>query len=131
MKIIKDSDVAEWADKYNFVDENNVVVGYSSSQGCCENAAYFFADIEPTEADSRDEADPAPSLLEPYRFDPDYFKELPDTARNLDSGGCVAFRLLAPDKPPLYLVLFNSHNGYYSHGFTVKVNGQQTREGSL
>ena len=28
--------------KVNFVDENNVFVGYDMRQSCCEQAGYFF-----------------------------------------------------------------------------------------
>jgi hypothetical protein len=60
-----------------------------------------------------------------YRFDPDYFEDvIPARSKYgsnvLDEGGMVRFRLVAEGKPDLYLHLFNSHNGYYSHGFNVE-----------
>ena len=33
-------------DKVNFVDENNVFVGYDLLQDCCEDANWFIADRE-------------------------------------------------------------------------------------
>jgi len=42
----------------------------------------------------------------------------------------VAFKLISADKV-LYLHLSNSHNGYYSHGFTVEVGGEVIRGGSI
>lgn len=38
-----------------------------------------------------------------------------DHEGDLDEGGIVVFRLLHPSKPPLYLHLYNCHNGYYGH----------------
>lgn len=117
-----------WSEKVNFVDENNVVVGYDMSQHCCENAGYYFTGDEPHEkqaVETRDDKDPPESELAPYRFDPEWFREL----SMVYDGGACAFRLTAPNLPDKYLVLFNSHNGYYSHGFTMEVGGVQKREG--
>lgn len=35
---------SNWDSKVNFVDENNVVLGYDLSQDCCEHADWFIAD---------------------------------------------------------------------------------------
>ena len=108
-----------FSDKVNFVDINNVFVGYELYQDCCENADWFISTTlskDPYDTSSHVEN---PDLdLEPYSFDPNYLQEL--EAANLDEGRMVAFRLIAKGKPDLYLHLYNSHNGYYSHGFQVK-----------
>lgn len=114
-------------DKVNFVDENNVFVGYDLQQDCCEEADWFIADraidgIEDTEA----------SMLEglkPYRFDSDYFVEH-NPGGDCDLGGIAIFRLVAPSQPDRYLHLYNSHNGYYCHGFEMK-KGYRTLQSGL
>ncbi len=117
--------------KYNWVDENNVVVGYSSDSCCCEHFGFYYTMGECVDTININlEANDPPDLTA-YRFDPDYFKELNDTEGRLDSGGAVAFRLVAPIEPDIYLVLFNSQNGYYSHGFNMDVGGISKRSGSL
>jgi hypothetical protein len=117
--------------KFNFVDENNVVVGYDSHQDCCENAAWSYTHNEPTTFKFAEIPTPENYDTEAYNFDPAWFRELTETRDSLDEGGAVAFRLTAEGKPDLYLVLSNSHNGYYSHGFTLEVGGIVARNGSL
>lgn len=114
----------------NFVDNNNSVVGFDTNQSCCECAGWSIQPTEPPHADIS-EVSPTDEALEPYQFAPDYFKELGFPAGSYDEGGAVCFRLDAPDKPSLYLMLFNSHNGYYSHGFTVDVKGLPKKTGYL
>lgn len=134
--------------KWNFVDENNVVVGYDNRPDCCERFGFIFTpDWKAVDArivtQREDEqilsnVPPEDELLK-YRFDPEWFQELPNEApagkpawhAPFEEGGAVAFRLIAEGERDLYLILYNSHNGYYSHGFTVEVGGQKTRKGSL
>jgi len=123
MKIINTND------SVNFVDCNNGVVGYDTSQNCCERAGYSIRFDEPTVA-STNEDEPSAEVLEPYNFDPAYFTEL-SFADDYEDGGAVCFKLVAQDKQPLYLMLFNAHNGYYSHGFTVDVKGLETKSGFI
>lgn len=118
--------VFEDASKVNFVDENNVFVGYDMGQCCCEAASWAIVPELPAKTpDASDYGD-----LTDYRFDDEWFRDdlgWPD----LDEGDAVAFRLVAPNKPHLYLCLWNAHNGYYSHGFDMTVGGEQLRSGSL
>lgn len=77
--------------------------------------------------------DPLPQTLdwENWEFDPDYFVEA-EAGRNLDGGGMVIFRLThKTDDKHQYLHLFNCHNGYYGHGFTMTIGGDIKHEGSL
>ncbi len=48
----------------------------------------------------------------------------------MDGGGMIIFRLVNGCEEK-FLHLYNVHNGYYSHGFEVKVGGKTTRDGSL
>lgn len=117
-----------WTSKVNFVDKNNVLVGYDLSQDCCEHADWFISDI------SEDRFPPEnlnqPTELDGYVFDtnwgiPDVF-EHPD----LDMGGAIIFRL-TNGKDTKWLHLFNIHNGYYCHGFHVNYGDTIIKEGAL
>jgi hypothetical protein len=116
-------------EKVNFVDGNNVLVGYDMSQSCCENADWTILPVPATAPD------PAPNPLpdlEPYYFDIETPPVKGSIAGDLlDSGDCISFKLVAEDLLPLWLTLFNAHNGYYSHGFTQSVGGRLALEGSL
>ena len=118
MKIFTGNNSA-WSQKVNFVDEHNVGVGYDMSQCCCEHASWFISttkDVEYPLSESCEHADE--TIVAPYSFDVDSFETV-DEAKGLDAGGMVRFRLVADDLPDLFLHLFNCHNGYYSHGFTM------------
>lgn len=123
LKIFKGPDT--WGEKVNFVDDANVVVGYDLASQCCECADYCFS-RDPktlTKIDTLDQA-----TLDLLRFDPESLQESefePETETF-----CVSFRLVGDDAP-WYLILSNCQNGYYSHGFTVAVNGKGVRDGSL
>ncbi|MCP3703193.1 MAG: hypothetical protein GY954_09735 [Alteromonas sp.] len=127
MKIFTGSE-SSWEEKVNFVDENDVFVGYDIGQDCCEHADYFIADTI-TPYSYNDEGQKVLPDVEAYSFDRDFFQtiESPD----LDAGGMVAFRLVASGKPDLFLHLFNAHNGYYGHGFEVKHGGETVRNDYL
>jgi hypothetical protein len=113
--------------RYNFIDDNNVLVGFDSSQGCCESFGFYFATAETNKSNE----DYQPTEFEDYYFDVNYFKEL--SLNSGDGGGVVIFKLLPTKKKknPMYLHIFNDHNGYYSHGFEMKINGKDIYEGSL
>lgn len=111
----------------NFVDKNNVFVGYETgNQNCCEQT-YFVINNKPSlsEFDSIDSEEE----LEPYVFNVDYVESLVNIGDYDDN--YKVFELVAEGKPNLYLTLVNHHNGYYSHGFEVKINGKIVESGSL
>lgn len=123
MKIFTGNE-SSWQEKVNFVDENDVFVGYDMEQDCCEHADWFIANkITPYSYDDEDKKE-VPDV-EAYSFDKDFFQTV--ESQDLDEGGMVAFRLVADGKPDLYLHLFNAHNGYYGHGFEVKHGGETVR----
>lgn len=120
--------VKPFEDKVNFVDQNNVVVGYDMSQDCCEYADWLIADA-PTDqfhngCSHQTNVDETDYIQ--YCFDVDYFEE-----DGYDETSIAIFRLVAPELPDKFLHLHNTHNGYYSHGFTMKVNEQMIRSGGL
>ena len=119
-----------WDSKTNFVDVNNVVVGWDTAQNCCEVWGNHFQLVEPLayQADwPTDGVQFTAEQLEPYVFDPEYRQEY----SNEDEGRCAVFKLVGEGLPPLYLVLNNSHNGYYSHGFKMDKAGVTIHEGNL
>ena len=125
MKVFEGSG-SSWGSKVNFVDDNDVFVGYDSHQNCCEHADWFIAE-EITASTSHSENETGIDL-ESYVFDKDSFEEV-----ECGDADCsmVAFRLVSEGNPDLYLHLFNVHNGYYSHGFEVKHSGEVVESGSL
>jgi len=114
--------------KFNFVDEHNAFVGYDSYQSCCEHADWFLADeVMPYryDMDLCQELD-----WENWEFDQDFFQEVNDG--HLDGGGMVCFRITHKSEDRcMYLHIFNSHNGYYGHGFRFSVNNNIKHEGYL
>jgi hypothetical protein len=103
----------------NFVDDNNVFVGFSMENSCCERFDYFFTrSPEATLPEYPDGIEVSEDTLAKYSFDPS-FCETPYLDL-MDSGGAAMFRLVCPGEDDLYLVLFNEHNGYYAHGITSK-----------
>jgi hypothetical protein len=116
--------VKPWPDKVNFVDANNIVVGYDMSQQCCEYASWYISDSTKTDFDKSKDA---PDDVEEYLFDPEYMV----MSEFEDHGWAVRFRLVADNKPGLYLHLYNVHNGYYSHGFTVEQGGVVVKDGNI
>lgn len=115
-----------YSEKWNWVDENNVMLGFDASQDCCENfgSMYHTDPKTPRESDiNLSEAD-----LESYRFDPDFFEH--GNLGDLDEGDSFTVKLVDTKKesphPELYLTIFNEHNGYYSHGFSFDKEGETT-----
>ena len=110
--------------KINFVDEKNVFVGFDYQACCCEQFGYFFSKTEPLTEDVKGEKDFDP---EGYCFDKEFYK----TQDAGEAGAEAIFRLTHPSKPEIFLTLFNHHNGYYAHGFTMTVDGENLRSASL
>ncbi len=109
--------------KFNWVDENNVVLGYDSHQACCERADYFYSDKPESIIVKGLNPD-----LSSYSFETSFFEEGGD-----GETGMAIFKLVSSNMnlPTLYLHLHNTHNGYYSHGFCLDVGGTVFRKGSL
>lgn len=102
--------IKEEGDKVNFIDEHDHFVGYDTGSGCCEHAGWFISD-KPERFHDQQEGNTFD--LKHYYFtkDPVIHGE-----GDFDEGGMVIFTLGHIVFPPLYLHIFNSHNGYYSHG---------------
>lgn len=104
-------------EKYNWIDKNDLYVGYDTATDCCETAEWYVH-TKPITSTAYEELPKVDYDLDGYIFDTvsaliglDY--QIEDTG--LDEGDNVVFKLIHPSKPPLYLHLYNSHNGYYAH----------------
>jgi len=117
--------------KVNFVDDNNVFIGFEIDQSCCENAGWFISDLEETIIYDKDfRAIPRKDMdTTGFNFDTTYFKEVTEE-NQFDRGGLVRFKLTRGEKS-LYLHLYNCHNGYYGHGFEAEIGGIKWRKGII
>lgn len=120
--------------KVNFIDSNNVLLGYDLCSCCCENASWTIGESKDGSNPIHwgDESESKEIDLPGYVFDPDFCERLD----NNDNEQYVAiFKLVSrppygsPKKPDLYIRLENHQNGYYSHGFVFR--GDVVIEGSI
>ena len=124
--------IFERDDKVNFVDENNVLVGFDFYASCCENFGYFFSKGIPTEIPENTETDGVdqkhlvPSDLEGFVFDTTFCKEV----EMGDEQYIATFRLTRRNEER-FLTLYNCHNGYYGHGFEMKLGKRCVFDGCL
>lgn len=114
----------ETGTKLNFIDDRNVFAGFDFEQGCCEHFGWRVLVDGRFDVYAQGDADKRAGLeMKDWVFDTetppreDLTGILPDVS--LDEGGAVAFRIrhewLLDEKG--WLVLYNSHNGYYHHGW--------------
>lgn len=115
-----------WIKKVNFIDENNVAVGYDLEQDCCERAGWFIAETPTDELRDGDVDEDWGGWV----FDTTYCEKLDSRNAELDEGSIVVFRMIKGDEER-FLHLFNSHNGYYSHGFDFTQADQVLKQGLL
>jgi hypothetical protein len=131
MNVFTDKPKDYWGEKINFVDINNVFVGYELDISCCEHADWFFsqdADVEHT-WDMECESKQSIGNIDKYVFDTTYFVESP--VWDGDGGAKICFKLVADCEQDMYLHIFNAHNGYYGHGFEANINGIEWQQGIL
>lgn len=127
--------------KMNAVDDKNNLVGFDTSDDCCAHGGWFIS-VEKLEAAAFDngQCDFTGAVNFPdYEFDTTYFDGIKaDGPDDRDSGiildgdadALVRFKMVAKDKPDLYLHLYNCHNGYYSKGFEASL-GELKYDGYL
>jgi len=128
----------EWGEKYNFVDESNVVVGFDADKNCCESFGWFitrnpdfvtpvpFAD---NVCDDGCDERLINEIIAGFTFDKT--RHAAETNKGMSNEeNWASFRLVNGDRE-LFLHLYNDHNGYYSHGFEFTAGDKVIAEGSL
>ena len=119
-----------WPHKVNFIDENEVHLGFDGTDECCAFGGWFLSEDK---AARLEETYAAKSMELPgWTFDPSYFQESCRASDSETEESSVQFRLVNGDKE-MFLTLFNIQNGYYSRGFDldVKSDPSKNREGKL
>jgi len=114
--------------KVNFVDHENVLVGFDCNEQCCENFGYFIALNEYKERIVGLRENEKDFDLTDYEFDQCFFKYFEsEDKEGMDAARMAIFRMrtgfcIDPERE-LFLHLYNFHNGFYTHDFRM------TREG--
>ena len=130
MRYFPSDDDSIYSTKVNFVDENNVLVGYDFSGQCCEQYGWYISNKPTINKDGSLFDDNVSNeaineSLKDWTFDKEFFDQLSySESGSFDQDDRVVFRLVNGDNE-LFLHLYNVHNGYYSHGFEFK-NGEET-----
>ncbi len=117
---------------WNFVDDKGTFGVFRNEQDCCENFGYRLTLEDPTTTVDLFKllnGKQKRFALSKHNFDRKFFKEILNCT--LDEGAAAVFKLTRKGSPSVYLTLFNSHNGYYGHGFEVKHNGTVVNGGIL
>lgn len=117
MKVFNNN-ISSWGEKINFVDDNNVLVGFDYSGQCCESFGWALSRRWPL----RLQPEPGENGLKPegYNFDTSFINhEVPEDDKSYGEGNYVTFKLEKENEKPIFLTLWNIHNGYYSHGFEM------------
>ncbi len=118
----------KWSGKVNFVDKNNVLLGFDNDDDCCAHGGWFLSDNK--EAWDEETFKEGPMDLPGWVFDKEYFRDRANEIEHRDADGAVQFRLVNGDKEK-FLTLYNHHNGYYSRGFEWTDNRNLIQEGSV
>lgn len=113
--------------KVNFVDENNVFVGYSLDKQCCETFGWFIADEIMLQIDmenfppsnSVNEKDVKNGIFDfpGWNLDRFFFLKFYDASNVCKNFNLLVFRMLNQSGEHKYIHLVNVHNGSYGHGF--------------
>lgn len=122
--------VFEKGSKVNFVDENNLLLGWDNTDDCCAKGGWFLSDKldDWAEKGFKEEAMELPGFV----FDKEYVREWSENEDNKDDDGGrpLQFRLVNGDQEK-FLTIYNHHNGYYSRGFEFMDGDKQIKEGSI
>ncbi len=126
--------IFEKDDKTNYVDDNNVFVGFDNNSRCCENWGHYITRSIPKMPEGKAytgwEPEDIVEDFDGFNFDTEFFQEIPEADLYVNDGGAVVFRLVR-DGEEIFLTIYNTHNGYYSHGFTFENGATTIQEGSL
>lgn len=118
-----------WGARINFVDENNVVVGFDNIRDCCEDFGYYLTKEKPAGVRPADELE---GLDFPgFNFDTSFTPAVDLLPSSDCVGGSLTFRLVNAEGEELFLTLYNYHNGYYCHGWELKNGDATVAEGEM
>ena len=117
-----------WGNKINFVDENNVLLGYDIDQNCCEYADWFI-DYTPWQTCLPDDVSSLQKTeeYEGWTFDTNFQLLIEN---HMNEGGMAIFKI-TKDGAEKYVHIFNHHNGYYGHGFNFTFGETVLKRGTL
>lgn len=106
----------------NAVDDDDNLVGFSTSDDCCAHGGWFVSDKIEENSDVWDKLEMTEDKEYPnHHLDTRFFKDI-----TKDDDNAVVFRLEAyGGEPELFLHLFNCHNGYYGKGFSYQFGGKK------
>lgn len=114
-----------WETRVNFIDNNNVVLGYDMNHQCCEDYGWYITDSKGERLYNY--TNKGRISLDGYIFDTDYFKEFSE-----DEGyrllNTAQFKIVSNDDH-YFINLFNTHNGYYTHGFRFSESVEKSNVG--
>ena len=118
--------IVESSTRTNFIDENDVFVGFDTYQNCCEHAGWFISDEHEAYVDGYSTTKVRPNTVEGIR-DFDVTGYALDTSgpediegNDIYEGTQLEFRLTKEGSKDLFLNIFNAQNGYYSHEVFIK-----------
>ncbi len=109
----------KFAHSINFIDENDIFIGFDLRTQCCEDFGWFIKDNESVDDLIQQAESSNKSCEEDYSgwlFDLNYFKSDSFDTGTITSADAVVFRLKKENKSK-YLFLFNIGNGMYAHDF--------------
>lgn len=129
MKVFEES-MNTYPTKVNFVDKNNVFVGYDLDQQCCEDAGWYLS-YEIGGPHIKDWNNLRGVNISRYVFDIEFFEDISSESEYTEEENTVVFKLIKDGSPDIFLHLYNTHNGYYGHGFVVKHGGEKVQTGIL
>jgi len=121
--------------RINFVDKNNLVVGFDFGSSCCENFGWLISTsmTPPAECvvglEHSSTTEHINKELDGWVFDPKFFLELRED-KKMSEENYVVFRMINKNQNR-YLHLYNKHNGYYSHGFEFMDGDKTIEQGEL
>lgn len=110
--------VFHYSGSINFIDENDVFLGYVLEQSCCERSNFDLSwDQKFKKKIEYKDLSELNSILDGYFFDTNFMLKYYDS-KNTHREYAV-FRLKKEGEKNAYIFLSNQHNGHYSHGFSL------------
>ena len=102
----------------NFIDKNDVFLGYSLENSCCSHSGFELAlDKACKKKIEFETIDDVNKIIEGYEFDTKYMNKYFDKKDN--SYGFAVFRMTKKGSGNIYVILKNHHNGNYWNGFEL------------